>query len=345
MPIGRGIMPVNRFNIYSTQTNFAIVSPSSPAICETSVNFIAQVVNTTTNSYPTGNVSLIDEDGYVLGTSVLNNSSPLGTSQSNIINITLNGGNHTYHLEYSGDINKFAPSVSALLPYSGTRRDSLMFFPDLQSNPPPKFCYAKPFDVKVQVQPTSAGSNPTGLVNFKMYSDNITSVDLPSALLIGQFATTTIPAFTTDLFVSDIGTFYIQAFYTGNDCFNINQTPPGISIFSDIMAVTNVTTTTTIVSPSSGFSYPMTSPHTFGITVTSTDLSNPDSDGYVNLTGVKGLSTIFLGTNTPVAGNVSVIVPANTFTSSGTWSVTANYFTDGYCYASSASSTITIIIT
>jgi hypothetical protein len=339
MPIGRGIMQANRFNIYPTQTVFSLVSPSGPQPCGTSINFLAAVVNTKTNSFPTGTVSLIDETGAVLATSVLHNSTPFGTSASDIMNITLTAGNHIFHLEYSGDINKFAPSISSDLPYSGSFINSLMFFPALDNSAAPKFCYSQPFDVQVRVQPTSGSFDPTGVVNFKLYSDNITSVNLPSASLVGQFATTTIPAFTTDSFISNVGNFYVQGLYVGNDCFSPNQTDPGISIFSDIEAISNITTTTTITPGTTTFCIHRAK--TFSGTVSrSITTSQAFNVGLVTLTANQGPTTITLGTTSLISGGTwSLLVPSNTFTATGGWFVTANY-SDGYCYLNSTSSAV-----
>lgn len=347
MPIGRGIMQTGRLNIAKTTTTVVNVLPASPQSCGVTVNFQARVVNNSGTTFPTGTVRLIDENGAIVGTQTLSPEFPPGTSYSPNMPILMDTGNHSYHIEYDGVPNVFQSSVSPEFPYSGSFSSTTITFNDLSGSP--TFCASQALFISLTITSNSGTATPTGDVAFKLYSDNITSINLPTGTLSPGFtgsAVTAIfmPAFSTDLFLSPAGTFYIQALYLGDSCCAPNATTPGIQTNTDITTVSNITTTT-IMDPGSTFS--ITSPVAIGGHINRAITPLQDiTIGSVAVTATKGPTTINLGYTALASGGFWVVnVPGNTFPSTGSWNVIGNYTSDGYCYLGSSSSPMVYTVT
>src|ERR1035437_9161487 len=92
MAIGRGIMQMNRINIYPTSASFISISPADFTNCGTAVTFSVNVANTKSPFTPIpgpsdGYVSVVDiSTGHIIGTSALDSG-----GNATIINTLLNG--------------------------------------------------------------------------------------------------------------------------------------------------------------------------------------------------------------------------------------------------------------
>lgn len=182
----------------------------------------------------------------------------------------------------------------------------------------------------------------TGNVQVNLYSDPVSFVTIGTAALNGSGnATVVLPADTT----VPGNNYYIQARYLGAVCLGTSASPTGTNgtLIHSVSLTQNTTTTTAGVSGSTTFC--INSSKTFNATIGSAFLGGP-SIGSVTWTAVKSPTTIFLGTDfSVVAGVASIVVPSATFPSTGTWTVTAAYTGDGYCFANSTSIGLSVIPT
>jgi len=322
MPLGRGLMYIGRLNIYRTTTTITSISPTLPN-CGDTITFHVTVTNNTGGGpTPTGTVSIINTvSGTVLATGTL-------TAGSVVISTTLNVSLGKYIAIYSGVHNLFETSTSDISNYNiglTTTTTTILTVNNLY------FCYAQPMFISAHVTPVS-GPLPSGSVRFILYSDDINFVELSSATLndLGD-ATSIIPAFTT----TDGYDYWLQAVYDGYGCWNSSESPGGI-LGKTLHSISNdVTTTVASISDNPIFCIHQ---NITLISGTIASLLPPPSVGSVQFTCTDGYTTMDLGTTEIVDGSASLLVLGNTFDPGTFWNVTANYISDGYCYANSSSS-------
>jgi len=329
MPLGRGLMYTGRLNIYRTTTTITSISPTL-ANCGDTVTFNVTVTNNTGGGpTPTGTVSIVNTvSGNVLATGTL-------TAGSAAISTTPSVSLGKYVAIYSGVHNAFETSTSAISNYNiglTTTTTTVLTANNLY------FCYAQPVFISAHVAAAS-GPFPSGSVRFILYGDDINFVELPSATLNGSGnATSTIPSFTT----TDGYDYWLQAVYDGYGCWNSSESPGGMlgktlhSISHDV--------TSTVVGISGSDTFCAHDDITLISGTTSTLLVNP-SVGSVHFVATNNDApiTIDLGISSIINGSSSIFVPGDTFSVGSTWSITANYISDGYCYANSTSSNLLVL--
>lgn len=175
----------------------------------------------------------------------------------------------------------------------------------------------------------------SGSVQVNLYSDAVSFITIGTASLNGVgSATVVLPANTT----VPGNTYYIQAKYLGAGCAGVSNSPLGTggTPIHSYSLTQNSTTTVAGISGSSTFC--IHSPINIFAFTTSAFLGFP-TVGSVTWTAVKSPNPpITLGTDSSFSsGSTGITVPGDTFTSTGTWTVTAAYTGDGYCFANSSS--------
>ncbi len=330
MPVGAGVIISANPNIYTTSVEIDTISPD-PASCGDSLTFDVEVTNLDVSGPdPVGNFSIIDRiTGNVLATGTLGlRGAGTAICPSATGYLQLYARYDGYSQSQDPDGYYFSPSDSNITEFA------LSLVPSTTSIVSPSsgdyYCYAAETTVVAQV---TDGRVPVtgGNVNFRLYTDSTNYIQLPSAEVdIFGYATTTIPADTTTYGRVN----YLYASFDGYGCYARSQTTKGtggVDIYP-----TNNDPTSLALSVDGGTTFIATDPVTFVGTVTATNLVDP-SDGYVNFYAVdiRGPTTITLGADIPTNGVASITVPGNTFDPAGTWDLYGQYFTDGYCYATS----------
>lgn len=321
MPLGFGIMNIGRVTVYRTIASFTSVVPEI-ANCGDNITFRVQVLNETeVGPTPTGIASIIDiNTNYVVASGTLSGGDATLTA-------TLSYSSNNLIISYAGVLNQFAPSTSDPIPYNVNIINTTTTV-----NSDAYFCYSQSVDVSGMAIPNIGSEVLQGTMGFRLY-DGYSYTDLASSDL-GRAGDgySLIPAFAT----TPGNSYWVQALYDGYECFNSSESSGGTSGFV-MHSISNDVTSSTISGPT-GFLNTASSTFT-GITA-ATFLLAP-SIGSVNFSASKGSLTLNLGNSSLTNGNSSVSVPGNTF-AVGIWNVTANYITDGYCYANSTSSPLTI---
>jgi hypothetical protein len=337
MPLARGLMQMGRINVYPTATTLVSITPPGSADCGDTISFSVTVANTRPpgTPVPTGTVYIMDQTtGSIVA------SGPLSGGAATINTPLANGSIQAFAF-YPGIVNSFGSSQSTPpVLYSVNIIDTTA---TVTTTPGSYFCYNNAFSISCHVAPNSGSSTPTGTARFILWSDAVTSQLIGTATLNGSGnASINIPATST----TPGNDYYIQVIYEGGGCFGPTSTPEGTggTVIHSISAAGNATTTVCTISGSSTFCIHNSS--TFNASITSAHLPPPNA-GSVTWSATQGMTTITLGTDTSVvSGLASVNVPGDTFPTQGTWGVKATYNGDGgLCYASSMSSTISVVPT
>ena len=195
---------------------------------------------------------------------------------------------------------------------------------------------AQSITAHVQTTETSPVNVTAGSVNFRLYSDDINFTNLASGTLNPSGnATTTIPANTP------VGLYGIQAIYPGGGCNSISNTITGVSTSTTTyLFLSNDPTTVSTPTATGGSTTCVRKTKQFNTLVSSTNLGGP-SVGSIYFTAFHpaSSSTLTTASTTPAAGAASVTVPVDFFDgyTLGTWTITAHYVGDGYCYSSATS--------
>lgn len=335
MPIARGITQIGRINVYPTTTTLVSINPPDTGFCGDPISFTVTVSNNRGAGFPfpTGTVFIKDSiTNTTLASGSLSHTNPDGYSKVVITTSSISISNNNIYVQYAGVVNQFGVSRSTpSVPYSVSLVGTTT---SITTTPGTSFCFHSNFNLSVHVQ-RSAGGSPvtTGTVQVNLYTDPISFISIGTASLNGSGnATVVLPANTT----VPGNNYYIQATYLGASCFGTSNSPIGTNgTLIHSVSLTQNTTTTTITAGSGSFC--INSSRTFTATVNSAFLNGP-SVGSVTFTAVKSPTTITLGTDSSVVGGVaSINVPGGTFPSTGTWTVTADYTGDGYCFANSTS--------
>lgn len=338
MPIARGIMQMGRINVFTTTTTLVSINPPNIGFCGDPIIFTVQVANNrgATFPVPTGTVLIKDRT-----TNTTITSGPLvpGVSFSTaVINTSIPISNNQIYAQYIGVVNQFGASESTpdILYSISLISTAITVTTPVNTN----FCFHNNFDLSVNVAGIGTVTIPTGSVQVNLYSDAISFVTIGTATLNGSGnATVVLPADST----VPGNTYYIQAKYLGDGCFGVSNSPLGTSgtPIHSVSLTQNTTTTTAGVAGSTTFC--INSSKTFNANIDSAFLNGP-SVGSVTWTAVKSPTTIILGTDSSIFNGIaSIVVPSGTFPSTGTWTVTAAYTGDGFCFANSTSLGISVI--
>lgn len=321
MPLGFGIMNIGRITIYRTIASFISIVPEI-ANCGDEITFRVRVLNETEGGpTPTGTVSIIDiNTDYVIASGTLSGGDASLTT-------TLSYSSNNLVVSYTGVLNQFSPTISDPIVYNINIINTTT-----TANADAYFCYAQSIDVSGRVVPNIGSETLEGTMEFRLY-DGYSYIDLASSELgrVGD-GYSIVPGFAT----IPGNNYWLQALYDGYRCFNSSESLGGTSGLV-MHSITNDATTTTMSGPTAFFDI---EDSTFTGLTAATFLMGP-SIGIVNFSAVKGLTTLNLGNSDLANGNSSIFVPGNTF-ARGTWNITANYITDGYCYSNSTSSPFTI---
>lgn len=334
MPIARGIMQVGRINVFPTTTTLVSINPPDSGFCGDLITFKVKVSNNRGVGFPlpTGTVLIKDSNtNTTLASGSLSPSVPDGYSKVDISS-TISISNNQIYAQYVGVVNQFGASQSSpTVPYSVSLIGTNI---TITNTPGTNFCFHNNFNLNVHVARSIGGAAvTTGNVQVNLYTDPISFTTIGSATLNGSGnATVVLPANTT----VPGNNYYIQATYLGSGCFGTSNSPIGVNgTLIHSVSLTQNTTTTAVTSGSGSFC--INSSRTFTATVNSAFLGGPGV-GSVTFTAFKSPTTITLGTDSSVVGGVaSINVLGGTFPSTGTWTVTAAYTGDGYCFANSTS--------
>jgi hypothetical protein len=332
MPIARGTMQMGRINVFPTTTTLVSINPSSVGFCGDPIIFTVQVANNRGAGFPipTGTVLIKDR---TTNTTIASGPLVPGVSFSTVvINTTVPISNNQIYAQYLGVVNLFGASESTPdVPYSVSLISTVV---TITNTPNTNFCFHNNFNLNVNVDGLGTATVPTGSVQVNLYSDPISFVTIGTATLNGSGnATVVLPADST----VPGNTYYIQAKYLGAGCFGISNSPIGTSgtPIHSYSLTQNTTTTTAGVAGSTTFC--INSSKTFNATVSSAFLGGPNN-GSVTWTAVKSPTTIILGTDSSISNGIaSIVVPGGTFPSTGTWTITAAYTGDSFCFANSNS--------
>lgn len=332
MPIARGPMQVGRINVFPTTTTLVSINPPDIGFCGDPIIFTVTVSNNRGVGFPIPTGTVLIKDSV---TNTILASGPLVTGVSfstATINTTISISNNQIYAQYVGVVNQFGASQSTPdVPYSVSLVSTVTTITTTTNS---NFCFHNNFNLSVNVDGVGTSTVPTGSVQVNLYSDAVSFITIGTAILNGSGnATVVLPANTT----VPGNTYYIQAKYLGAGCFGVSNSPLGTSgtpIHS--YSLTQNSTTTSVISGSGSFC--INSSRTFQSGTSSTFLGVPNGVGSVTFTAVKSPTTIILGTDSSVSSGIaSINVPGGTFPSTGTWTVTAAYTGDGYCFANSTS--------
>lgn len=339
MPVARGIMQMGRINVFPTTTTLVSISPPDVGLCGEPVTFTVTVVNNRGGAFPfpTGTVLIKDSiTNITLASGSLSHGLFDGYSKV-IITSTISISNNQIYAQYVGVVNQFgtsqsSPTVSYSVSLIGTTTA-------IAINPGTDFCFHNNFNLNAYVVRT-VGSAPvtTGSVQVNLYTDPISFTTIGTAALnVDGYATVVLPANTT----VPGNNYYVQAQYFGSGCSGASASPTGTNgtLIHSVSVIQNTTNTSALV----GFgSFCIHSSRFFIAVVTSAFLGGP-SVGSVTWTAFKSPTTITLGTDSFLSGGVATLtIPGDTFPSSGNWTVTAAYTGDGYCFANSTSTGISV---
>lgn len=342
MVVARGIMIMDRINVRPTTAQFQSFSPTSPASCSGSpspVTIVVRVIATAQvglpNVHPSGIVDLIDSKlNSILASVSLVNAGPANASDATFNSVNLNDTNNLIYARYNGIVNQFGRSLTSISEYLISLTGSALSF-TTPATSSVNICKTTAVPITVLVQ--SGGSPVTsGTVQFRLYSTENSFTNLTSGTLNGSGnASTTVPANT----VTQGEIWGVQAIFPGSACIAQTASPTGITGSSlQINSVRNdVTNVGGAFATNSQATFCRGKSKQFSAVITGTLLPAP-STGTVTMIGHKAPSTtITLGTATANGASPTVVtVPPYTFTSNGTWTVSATYTggTDG-CYADS----------
>lgn len=328
MPLARGIMQFGRINVYPTTTTLVSVNPPDVGFCGENITFTVTVSNNRGIGFPVPTGTVLIKDSLT-NTTLASGSLSGGTS---IIVSTISISNNQIYAQYVGIVNQFGASQSdPPIPYNVSLIDTIT---TATNTPGADFCFHNNFNLTAHVKRASNNAAVTsGTVQFNLYSDAVSFVTIGTASLNGSGdATIVLPADST----VPGNNYYVQALYLGATCFRTSTSPAGVSgTLIQSVGITQNTTTATVTGGSGSFC--INSSRTFTASVSSLFLGGP-SVGSVTFTAVKSPTTIILGTDSSVVSGVaSINVAGGTFPSTGTWTVTAAYTGDGFCFGNSTS--------
>jgi hypothetical protein len=346
MPVGRGLMQMDRINIYSTSTAMDILE-TSPYTCGETVHFHVVVTNITAGSpTPTGTVNIFDQTS----STILNSGALAGGAVTIPVVLGASGTSYNFVAQYVGTVINpvFNPSTSSppiVISTAGIGTNTVM-----NMTPSQVFCSYQGFLSGQVVATTTAvsGPTPTGTVNFRLYSNNTSFITLPAATLdgFGNAATNIAPSLVTG---SPAGiTYYLEGLYLGSGCTAPSASPNGTAGLS-IIAVNNDVTSVSMFDSVGFGKICINTPINVTVNVASTLLS-PPSSGTVTLTAYQvGCSCSYdtpqtLATATPSGGIAlfpGVILPydiseGGSGIGNGTWFFRAFYADSAGCYGSSS---------
>lgn len=340
MPIARGIMQMGRINVYPTTTTLVSINPPSVGFCGDLITFTVTVSNNRGIGFPTPTGTVLIKDSLT-NTTLASGSLSGGTA---IIASTISISNNEIYAQYVGVVNQFGTSQSASVPYSISLIGTTI---TITNTPGTNFCFHNSFNLSVHVARTASLLTPVtvGNIQINLYTDPVSFTTIGIAPLGGTGdAIVVLPADTT----IPGNNYYIQATYLGASCFGTSNSPIGTNgtLIHSVSLTQNITTT--IAHASGGTpagidsaAFCINASKTF-TAIISSSLGGP-SVGSVIWTAFKSPTTIFLGIDfSVVAGNASITVPSATFPSTGTWTVTAAYAGDGYCFSNSVSANLSV---
>lgn len=342
MVVARGIMIMDRINVRPTFMQFFSFSPPSPATCSGSPSPVTITVRVFAsgqaglpNVHPTGSVSIFDTNLGFIATQSLVAAIPTNASDATFVNVTLGSTTNNLYAVYNGVVNQFGPAQTSVFQYLISLTGSALSF-TTPATSTINTCYSNTIPLTVLVQ--SGGSPVTsGTVIFRLYNTEGSFIALGSSSLNGSGnASKTIPINT----VTPGETWGVQAIFTGQACISQTASPPGIS--NSALQVNSISLDPTNVGEafptSGGATFCIRHSKQFSVNITATDLPSP-TIGTITLHGHKGATNIVLGSNTANGASPTVItVPASTFTSTGSWTITTSYAGDGICYANDTNS-------
>lgn len=327
MPIAAGVMQSAKVTVTNTITTIDSALPSlSGASCGQDIEFNFSVYST--------NPLYIVDDGYVTIID-LNTNTELGggnviagvgttgliSGLSGLLNIVA---------KYSGTYNQFGTSISSELIYPITRQETQITInsPTIEEI----HCYYSPINVEVNLEGAVEGI-PSGDIYLNVYFDDDNYMQFGPAAIdpITGNATVEIPAETGNL---DGYSRYLQVTYAGDSCFAPAGTQSGTSGYEIVVVVSD---DLSIVLDSFPGTYPISDPVTLTANIYTDVLPLPDGyDGYVQFsyTSPYDISYTLLGTSYMNEGIATFTVPGDTFPSTGTWEIMAEFFSDNPCYGS-----------
>lgn len=344
MPIGRGIMQMDRINVYPTTASFLSIYPASPASCGDILTFNIKITNTRDPAIiPTGTASVMDlNTGNVLGTATLDAATGIGV----IVSLN-NSGNLNLVVRYNGGIvhgmdgysitRQFGSSVSSAQLYN----INLLETATTVSVPTDGSGYCAAQDTPIESFTHLAGtieSYPTnGYVQFLLWLDAINSIVLPYASVDGYgVARSYIPANVTGLLGDAFDGYYLQAIFMGSEtgCFAGSSSPGGIAGTKIIpSAGDTVNVALSVSSPPGGICF--NSYTTATVNVTGTSLGTPQF-GRVNIF-VVGSEADIVGEGEIIDGYANIIIDGYRFpevdTYPHTFQLRAKYFNGAPCYS------------
>ena len=270
---------------------------------------------------PTGNLALTDNGSPLdAGTYVLNSKGYLEDQP-----IQLGGGSHTLGAQYEGD-NSFASSSATPLNIAVTPGQTILttgastFQPSIGSN----------VTITARIDTFSNGVPPNGTVSFfagKMPLGNPVPVTgVPANISLGAPYPEGTAAFTTSQL--PVGENEITAQYSGDANYAASTTG---QFLIDVLIPTTIQVTTSNPTVSQG------APVTFTVRIIPSQQNGPTMRGFVLLTASNYMSgQISPSTNDQVQIVVNSSPP---FLATGSYPITAQYYSDGN-YAASTGSTM-----
>ena len=219
MPIGAGIIQINKISVYSTTSELFNIVPDGYTTCGNSITFNILVNNTNPSRASTiGSVFVMDQiTGVQLATGSLS-----GGAAS--LSATLPSGYINPFVLYDGYINKFSPSKSD--GYGLYYINTIKTKTTVTTTPGDTFRFGSNFTIHGNVVRDDSGF-PTGTLTFNLYSDNINFVTLGTSSIDGSGnASAIIPANSTTVGNS----YWINIiFIPSNACYSGSSTPSGES--------------------------------------------------------------------------------------------------------------------
>lgn len=332
MPMGRGLMQADRIKFYHTTTAFGVITPATgTAQCGQTCTFHITVTNVDGGPTPAGPVQLVD----LVSTNVV--ASGTVTAGTATLTFAPNASNLFLVARFIGSENRtgpvvnyeFGPSVTPSIIYNVTSANTTTTI----TTPPANTSFCSTANEEVIATITSAGLVTGGTVDFRLYTNDTSFIVLPSAPVVSGTAAITIPSGTT----TAGNTYYIQALYNGNSCFNSSQSLPGTNGLR-VVSTNSLATTSTIAPTDGNPAFCFYDPKQFTITVNGPDGYFPTS-GTVELWSTnfdfdyEVASGVLSGTNT-----IILTAPGSSMSPFAF----AQYDGDGSCYGSDQSGIISI---
>lgn len=217
MPIGAGMMLISRIQLEYPEFMLSITADGYDGYANLGSAITAVI--TSNIAVNQGSYSLVREDGYSYGIAI-----PTLNGNPNIDLTSSFDGYHYLQIVYDGYAGQYQSSVSNIVGYYLAKPRTIV---TISGNTVSSFDHTAPTDIIASVIVGSLDVS-TGVVLFRLYTNNLIFIDLGTFPVISNIATGSIPAGTTTAGT----TYYLAAYYTSSNNISSGVSPIGTAGYS-----------------------------------------------------------------------------------------------------------------